>query len=210
MKLVQELFLSGASLLLSPRNIVGNTVYHTHGSEAFHNRHWLLNEFHKLRDQDNMLRVWEVGCGNGSNVLPLLKAFGSGSTQHRQQNEVNTRLVMYASDLSSAALTLAQRRLESEWPTDAARRCVFFKHDLRQPLDAWLDNVPVALGSLDAAILTFTLGALSPTDSAMALKGIALRLRPGVGQLFIRDRARLDMAQLRLRKEQCLAPNYYQ
>jgi methyltransferase-like protein 6 len=71
-----------------------------HAGRFFHPRHYLLSAFPELASLGRS-SVLEIGCGNGSNVFPILSA--------------NPDTTVFASDITPAALrTLLQQRAEGE------------------------------------------------------------------------------------------------
>ncbi|KAL4191416.1 hypothetical protein AMTRI_Chr07g80430 [Amborella trichopoda] len=77
--------------------------------KSFHNRHsrgrffkerrYLLKEFPELLDAHGWYTILEVGCGNGSSVLPILRA--------------KDRIVVYACDCSMVALERAKEAVDA-------------------------------------------------------------------------------------------------
>ncbi|KAH9324950.1 hypothetical protein KI387_005128 [Taxus chinensis] len=65
----------------------------------FKERKYLLKEFPELLKADGITRVLEVGCGNGSSVLPILRQ--------------NTIIFVYACDCSIVALEKAQEMVDA-------------------------------------------------------------------------------------------------
>ena len=52
-----------------------NCFYEKHENKFFKDRSWLFTEFERLNPKNSPeLVVLELGCGNGSNVVPLLEA----------------------------------------------------------------------------------------------------------------------------------------
>ncbi len=63
-------------------------------------------------------------------------------------------------------------------------------------------------GSIDVALLVFVLSAVPPSSWDAAFANIANALAPG-GVLLLRDYARLDLSQVRMKKGRMLDENYY-
>jgi SAM-dependent methyltransferase len=125
--------------------------------------------------ENPLLHVFEVGCGNGSNVFPIL--------------ERNPRCFVYATDFSPAALkTIVQNPKYSE----VKDRCAVFLWDaLSNSADAAASKVGEpgegsprsheydwgtvpTMPLVDIAVCMFVLSALHPRDQLTALKNIAM------------------------------------
>lgn len=103
--------------------------------QSFHQRHfrgtffkerkYLLKEFPELLQADGNTKILEVGCGNGSSVIPILRANGS--------------VVVYACDCSMVALERAREMVDAA--TDISGTCRFhaFYCDLSlESFPSWL------------------------------------------------------------------------
>jgi SAM-dependent methyltransferase len=167
-----------------------DSFYQQHQNRFFKDRHWLFTEFPELSSSgpagDRKTTVWEVGCGAGNTVFPLL------------QTNKNAELFVYCSDFSQSAVELVQENsLYSEG------RCHAFQCDITAP-----SPTPFPPSSLDVITLIFVLSALHPTKMQAAVNWLCSFLRPG-GLLLFRDYGRYDMAQLRFKKGRCLGDNFY-
>ncbi len=73
--------------------------YNSNGNRFFKDRHWTLREFPELVEaasrSDSEATLFEVGCGAGNFVLPLLE-------------ETSLRLKIYACDFAAKAVALVQ------------------------------------------------------------------------------------------------------
>ena len=79
-----------------------NCFYEKHENKFFKDRSWLFTEFERLNPKNSSeLTVLELGCGNGSNVVPLLEAttshqnykvFGMGSLLY-QKNMIKRKKI---------------------------------------------------------------------------------------------------------------------
>ncbi|KAF5180962.1 Methyltransferase-like protein [Thalictrum thalictroides] len=195
--------------------------------QSFHNRHstgkffkerrYLLKEFPELLHCDEHSKVLEVGCGNGSTVLPILRG--------------NQGVVVYACDCSSEALERAKEMI-----------CTFDKHSFNQRFHPfichfsqngfpnWLicnlcrtssTNEPIkciaghnenantdlvessylkqsqcCIGGVDFVTLIFTLSAVESQSMPAAIMECISSLKPG-GLLLFRDYGLYDMTMLR-------------
>eukprot|EP01018_Ginkgo_biloba_P034208 Gb_23036 [translate_table: standard] len=103
--------------------------------QSFHTRHckgtffkerrYLLKEFPELLNVDSTTKVLEVGCGNGSSILPILRANGS--------------LVVYACDCSMVALERAQEMVDAATGVSGACRFNPFYCDFSlESFPSWL------------------------------------------------------------------------
>ncbi len=114
--------------------------------------------------------VWEVGCGAGSNVLPLL-------------HHTPTPLRVFASDYSASAVATLQ-----EHPDFDSARCSAFvldvvKGGLHAGCTAAQELYPLGVQAVTA---TFVLSAIHPCEQLHAVASMAGSLAPG-GFLCFRD-----------------------
>lgn len=182
-----------------------DAFYAQHENRFFKRRAWLGNEFPELmallesEQPDNVdgtssksKGVFEIGCGNGSSVFPLL-----------EQN-ANPDLTVYACDYSKEAVQVVRsNELYQNPPIGKARAFVW---DVSSPAGPPVDEIPE--GSLDVIVLIFVLSALHPREWKQAVRNIHRLLKPG-GLLLFRDYARYDLPQLRFRKGRMLDDNFY-
>ncbi|XP_053373705.1 tRNA N(3)-methylcytidine methyltransferase METTL2-like isoform X2 [Mercenaria mercenaria] len=132
-------------------------------------------------------RMFEVGCGVGNTVFPILQA----------NNDPD--LMVYCCDYSSTAIDLVKENKDYD-----GRRCHAFVCDISDP-EA---TVPFPDRSLDIIIMIFILSANNPDKFQAIVNRLASFLRPG-GMILFRDYGRYDLAQLRFKKGRCLAENFY-
>jgi len=153
----------------------------------------LNEEVAKLRQaetyfgENSGFRLFEVGCGTGSSVFPVLEVNQSAD------------LVVYCCDLSQQAVTLV--REHREYPSG---RCHAWVADVTA--DDW--GAPFPPASLDVITLIFVLSAISPTLMSKVVKRMFTYLKPG-GQVMFRDYGRYDLAQLRFKPGRCISDNFY-
>lgn len=138
-------------------------------------------------DPDESFHIFEVGCGAGNTVFPVLKT------------NTNPNLMMYCCDFSNKAIELVK-----EHPDFEPSRCHPFVCDITN------ENSPVPFeeNSLDIIIMIFVLNAISPHRMQQTVDRLSNYLKPG-GLLLFRDYGRYDMAQLRFKKGRCLSENFY-
>nr|XP_056719362.1 tRNA N(3)-methylcytidine methyltransferase METTL2-like [Euleptes europaea] len=132
-------------------------------------------------------RILEVGCGAGNTVFPIL------------QTNKDPNLFVYCCDFSSRAVNLVKAHPEYD-----VSRCFAFVHDLCN------DQVPFPMPdeTLDVVVLIFVLSALLPEKTQSVINRLSQLLKPG-GLILLRDYGRYDLTQLRFKKGQCLADNFY-
>ncbi|XP_069110979.1 tRNA N(3)-methylcytidine methyltransferase METTL2-like isoform X2 [Argopecten irradians] len=137
--------------------------------------------------QNSKFRIFEVGCGVGNTVFPVL----------RTNNDPN--LMVYCCDFSSTAIQLV--KVHPEYNTTRCHAFVCDITDDSKPL-------PFPEGSLDLIILIFVLSAIHPDRMQDIIYKLAKHLKPG-GTIMFRDYGRYDLAQLRFKKGRCLSENFY-
>lgn len=133
--------------------------------------------------------IFEIGCGTGSSIYPLL--------------ELNRKGHIYACDFSRAAIELVKRN-----PVyDASKRVTAFVTDIvNDPIDAYVCD-----DSIDIGLMVFVLSAVSPEKQLIALRKVWATLRSG-GCVLFRDYCEGDLAQKRLQvegRQQKISDNFY-
>ncbi|XP_021860659.1 uncharacterized protein [Spinacia oleracea] len=217
---------------LSPSSGDSQAWSHFHSRHStgkfFKERRYLLKEFPELLSSEENSKVLEVGCGNGSTVLPILR--------------VKERTHVYACDCSVEALERAKENLEcadiehvmerfhpfccdfstTEFPKWLA--CDTCRNKRLQKLlhhnsevngtEGTLINLPsmkdssCCLGGVDFVTLVFTLSAIPPERMVAAVKECFSVLKPG-GMLFFRDYGLYDMTMLRFEPDKRVGFRHY-
>lgn len=143
--------------------------YKHNNTHFFKDRHWLLREFPELGNEG--LHVFEVGCGVGNTIFPLL--------------ESNPKLFMFGADFSSTAIKLIQKH-EQYCP----KRCKVFVCDVTSgPISE------IEPASLDFITLIFVLSAMDTDKMLQALRNLDPLLKPG-GSFLFRDYSQGDKSQV--------------
>ena len=151
------------------------THFERHEGQLAHNpffkeRRYLLQQFPLLRT--GPMRILEIGCGNGSSCLPILRG--------------NPQAHVHASDPSPAAVEQTRRYVELQGLS--SRLTVEVQPAPAQPCAA-------SAGPFDAVMAVFTLSAVPGEDDRGLLAACARMLRPG-GVLYIRDYGVFDMRHM--------------
>ena len=137
----------------------------------FKERRALLEEFPQLKKTG--IRILEVGSGNGSNVLPVLKHNPSAS--------------VHATDPCETAVEDTKRRIWEAGLSD--RLTTEIQPTPTMPCSA-------EYGPFDVVMILCTLSAIPGNDDSALLTAAASLLRPG-GLVLIRDHGLYDMRHLR-------------
>ena len=134
-------------------------------------RNWMCREFKELvYDQRDDIDVFEIGCGVGNSMVPMLR--------------VNPSLHFYACDIAPSAVELVN---QDEYLKGYLKA---FVHDVTKPIPVELmpDN------SVDYILLVFVLSTISPSMFNQTLMNLNRVLKPG-GVFFFRDYAQGDMKE---------------
>ncbi|KAH7662897.1 tRNA(Thr) (cytosine(32)-N(3))-methyltransferase protein [Dioscorea alata] len=204
---------------LPPCNADSWRSFHRRHSSGkfFKERRYLLEEFPELRRSDSFAKVLEVGCGNGSTVLPILRA--------------KKNMVIYACDCSTEVVERAKEIISSTIGISSEQRFHPFLLDFSvNKFPEWLfcsscQNSPsrnqssssadaeekmmmltdtkaqCCIGGVDFVTLIFTLSAVPLQNMPFVLAECYSTLKPGCLLLF-RDYGLYDMTMLRFPKEQ--------
>ncbi|KAL4222898.1 Methyltransferase-like protein 6 [Mactra antiquata] len=161
--------------------------YKRNTTKFFKDRHWTKREFTELipRKEDEKLVIFEVGCGVGNFMFPLL--------------EEEENIYFYACDFSKRAVDMVK-----ENPLYDTERCSAFHCDITE--SELTENVEP--DSVDLATLIFVLSAIHPDKMMFALQNIYKVLKPG-GCLLFRDYGLYDYAMLRFNPGHKLSDNFY-
>ncbi|RNF20261.1 methyltransferase like 6 [Trypanosoma conorhini] len=186
--------------------------YRNNTVKGYRNRHYIIREFHELREALNRLKegssspavdlIWmEVGCGVGNAILPILEEYG----------DVNGwRLVAF--DISSVAIELLQKK------RNALPECCRGKLAVRV-LDPVEEDIPVAgassgcplglaAGSVGFVSMIFVLCSIPVEKHLLVLRRVALCMAEG-SVFFFRDYCIDDHAEKRFDPRRQLEENTF-
>ncbi|XP_051121691.1 uncharacterized protein LOC127245086 isoform X2 [Andrographis paniculata] len=179
----------------------------------FKERRYLLKEFPELASCGENKKVLEVGCGNGSTILPILRGHES--------------IIVYACDCSDEALERTKEIIGAADSIPAKHRFHPFLWDFSNRFPSWLachscsgtssgtnsrdemgmlnpscyNEIECCIGGVDFVTLIFTLSALPVDRMPTAIAQCFGVLKPG-GLLLFRDYGLYDMTMLRFKAEQ--------
>ncbi|CAI0464715.1 unnamed protein product [Linum tenue] len=184
-------------------------VRHSAG-KFFKERRYLLKEFPELASSPKFSKVLEVGCGNGSSLIPVLRG--------------NKNITVYACDCSSETLERVKEILSANLAAAALDRFVPFFCDFASTgFPGWLachscrgmapqrvgefqmtqmrglsplTEGGCCIGGVDFVTLIFTLSAVPHKLMPKSIKECFSVLKPG-GILMFRDYGLYDMTMLR-------------
>ena len=152
-----------------------NLFYARNATNFFRDRHWIRQEFPELLEGRG-LSVFEVGCGVGNFLFPLMEEAGDTGAIGK----------VFGCDVSARAVQLFQENAAFKPEMMSVFVADILKDQLRERI-----TEPV-----DACTTIFVLSALPPESLPAAIKNIWECLKPK-GRWFIRDYAVGDAAQLR-------------
>ncbi|XP_059435848.1 uncharacterized protein LOC132168806 isoform X1 [Corylus avellana] len=196
-------------------------IRHSSG-KFFKERRYLLKEFPELVSRGECSKVLEVGCGNGSTALPILRG--------------NEHIIVYACDCSSETLERAEGIIDAATSASVRHRfhtfyCDFsivgfpkwlachtcqevflqkqqsFLSDVKESNGSYFnDSCPpeesgCCIGGVDFVTLIFTLSAVPFQRMPTSIKECFSVLKPG-GMLLFRDYGLYDMTMLRFESDQ--------
>uniref|UniRef100_A0A7N0V1C2 tRNA N(3)-methylcytidine methyltransferase n=1 Tax=Kalanchoe fedtschenkoi TaxID=63787 RepID=A0A7N0V1C2_KALFE len=197
-------------------------IRHSTG-KFFKERRYLLKEFPELTSGHNF-KLLEVGCGNGSTALPILRNL---------QN-----ITVYACDSSSKAIERASHVIQEANLDSVNHRfhpflcdfsvqefpkwifCDFCRQNsalsCQDASEAGMDSNDISIltdrelciGGVDFVTLIFTLSAVPPDRMLRAITECFNALKPG-GLIFFRDYGLYDMTMLRFDPSQKLGAREY-
>ena len=169
----------------SQASLKWDQFYSHHSRWFFKDRKWLSLEFPEVFQSENRL-IWEVGCGAGNTLFPLVQSRLVGCNHND--------FMIYACDFSEKAIELVKNYREYNSSCMNA-----FQYDLSD------NSLPTCIepGSLDVIMCIFVLSAIQPSKLAFVFEKFLRLLKPG-GLLLFRDYGRGDLTQLRFKPERLL------
>ncbi|XP_015173879.1 PREDICTED: methyltransferase-like protein 6 [Polistes dominula] len=162
--------------------------YKRNNTKFFKDRHWTTREFDELLglgSDENKNVLFEIGCGVGNLIYPLL------------EDGLKFRKI-FACDLSSKAVELTKNHVLYD-----IEKIKVFQTDITT--DDCFAEVDC---SVNLATLIFVLCAVHPQKFKMVAQNIYNVLEIG-GVLLFRDYGLYDMAQLRFKPGHKIADNFY-
>lgn len=179
--------------------------YKRNETHFFKDRRWTTREFEELLDFEGEIRngelgcskeqrrLFEVGCGVGNLIFPLI--------EEQQEKKLGARSswFYYACDFSPRAIEFVRSN-----PLYDVQRIHAFQCDITtEQIHAYISD-----SSLDIVTMIFVLSAIHPNKFGNVVENIYRLLKPG-GVVLFRDYGRYDMAQLRFKPGNKIAENFY-
>ncbi|XP_075678476.1 tRNA N(3)-cytidine methyltransferase METTL6 [Dermatophagoides pteronyssinus] len=173
--------------------------YKRNEDRFFRDRNWTIREFQELlelnetnNDDQQKLRLLEVGCGVGNFIWPLL--------------ESGLPFEFYACDFSQSALDIFRKNEQFD-----PKRCHVFQADITEPngiLSNFKSDDDETL-KFDFVALIFVLSSIHPDKMPQAMKNISDILDPDHGMLIFRDYGLYDYSMIRYSNGHKLSENFY-
>ncbi|KAK3241320.1 hypothetical protein CYMTET_48901 [Cymbomonas tetramitiformis] len=196
----------------------------------FKERRYLLVEFPELSNKDDPYVVLEIGCGNGSSALPLLranpkckvyacdfspKAVDATCAAASTLGDLSGRFIPFVCDVAATVPVLPDTRSSEETqqttaPPPGSCGTLDILACGRLLLDSWLLSASTSPSRplADHALLVFVASAVHPARTVTFLRHAAAAVRPG-GCLLFRDYGLYDMTMLRFPAAQRLDERLY-
>ncbi|XP_017049907.1 tRNA N(3)-methylcytidine methyltransferase METTL6 [Drosophila ficusphila] len=171
--------------------------YKRNETRFFKDRHWTTREFQELLDQEaseEKRTLFEVGCGVGNLVFPLLEEQTS-----EEGCFTNKRFYFYACDFSPRAVDFVRSNPLYDSNQITAFQCDITTQQVHEHISS---------GSLDVCTLVFVLSAIHPQKFKDVVQNLWKLLKPG-GLVLFRDYGLYDMAQLRFKPGNKIAEKLY-
>ncbi|KAI9161075.1 hypothetical protein LWI28_014204 [Acer negundo] len=167
-----------------------NDFYKRHNNKFFKDRHYLEKDWGNFFSDDsfspNGKVLFEVGCGAGNTIFPLV------ATYHK--------LYVHACDISPHAIELVKSHVGFKEDRINAFVCDVVDGSLSEKISA---------SSVDVVTLIFMLSAVSPKNMPLILQNIKSVLKPN-GYVLLRDYAIGDFAQVKLHnRNQMIGDGFY-
>ena len=161
--------------------------YKRNETRFFKDRHWTTREFKELAEDNQSKVLFEIGCGVGNFLFPLLE-------------EQDDKLFIYAADISPKAIELVQKNPKYDQEKICAFTC-----DISLPrcLDEKIED-----NKVDIASMIFVLSAIRPILFKTVLQNIHKVLKQN-GLLIFRDYAINDMAMFRFKQGTKINDRHY-
>jgi tRNAThr (cytosine32-N3)-methyltransferase len=186
--------------MIAEADLNWDNFYRIHGTKFFKDRKWFEIEYPELftrpdylSSADEQFRIFEVGCGVGNSLFPLLDKYEHSALPFH----------LYACDFAPAAVDLIRA---SEKFQRNQGNCTVFVHDISCQDESLFDHVHAE--SVDVVLMIYVLSAISPEMMEGVMKKIHKALKPG-GLVLFRDYGRYDLAQLRFKPGRMLKDNFY-
>ncbi|EDW01533.1 GH21487 [Drosophila grimshawi] len=173
--------------------------YKRNETRFFKDRHWTTREFQELLSEQQCSRsgqrrtLFEVGCGVGNLVFPLLEE------QIKEQKSDEHGFYFYACDFSPRAVDFVQANALYDSKHITAFQCDITTQQVHQHITG---------ESLDVCTMIFVLSAIHPDKFTDVVQNLWKLLKPG-GLVLFRDYGLYDMAQLRFKPGHKIAENLY-
>lgn len=155
------------------------------GGSGRNNEMW--KKMNTFPGSEATFRIFEVGCGAGNSVFPIVNALKDKS------------VFLYCCDFSPQAVELVKTHQNY-----SRVRCHAFVHDVCEEAATF----PFPDESLDIILLVFVLSSIHPERMQGVVNRLTQLLKPG-GTLLFRDYGRYDLSQLRFKRGRCLSENFY-
>ncbi|KAG2633132.1 hypothetical protein PVAP13_2NG278100 [Panicum virgatum] len=202
-----------------PSSEAWRSFHRRHASgKFFKERRYLLKEFPELPNSKDCAKILEVGCGNGSTAVSILRS--SLVPVRERKKRSNESITVFVCDCSKDTLEKANEIISNTKGVDIKDRfhpflmdvskeffpdwlfCNACKsshgncHEMRKQLPDFLRENQCCVGGMDFITMIFTLSAIPFAIMPSTIEQCVSVLKPG-GLLLFRDYGLYDMTMLR-------------
>ncbi|KAG2633127.1 hypothetical protein PVAP13_2NG278100 [Panicum virgatum] len=177
-----------------PSSEAWRSFHRRHASgKFFKERRYLLKEFPELPNSKDCAKILEVGCGNGSTAVSILRK----DTLEKANEIISNTKGVDIKDRFHPFLMDVSKEFFPDWLfCNACKSSHGNCHEMRKQLPDFLRENQCCVGGMDFITMIFTLSAIPFAIMPSTIEQCVSVLKPG-GLLLFRDYGLYDMTMLR-------------